>query len=652
MLKETERSEIKMCGLRAGLKSAHALGYVENTGLPYPEKTWFNAPKVGEGNFASNFEDCKADLQWYGCQVPEEYKEPLQEREKRGKDWKDVELLKKIEKQRPILQEYFKTTKIEYDRKEVLLNVWNIFAKHNVVATTGDKEKDIEKALFFDVKIRDEVIHDFASEDIGNWEEEPWNALEKAACHDLVNGADLEKVAVRVKRAQYVISMAKVAGRYLAQCVKNKEFAGQRIVLSSILLGQEQISLGYDRYWVAMCPHTRVVTYRAMVGAYARGVKEEGDFSLVDAFKAGGMVTPPKGKVCWRNVEAAYEEYMPKELGKMVKKKMGEARANFSYPHRPGEQLEEMKAWCDVTTYDWYALCGPKSEELSRHAVGALMLGYECEVLVDMCPETTYEEYIRFIAKGVDIIPHMDTKELTAGAFASHACGVKGFEGLEWLNEAIDEHVKAKKSDWGPRSIDGAAYLMFLGINEGCRQPSIQYSKLRLEAEINLMAAHEAAGLFRHGMENDAMSRGMLDKDSKTTSFAMMIDKLGEDAVKIAIEMGPPHNTGYMLTCFGYLLFNLVGSSSMIRWAAGLKPRCESIARNPEALISEATEKPKNQQQLSRDMQKVSALAAHRAFRLGVVNSYPKTHPHKEGGECDCWDCIAGPIPKCQYCGC
>jgi hypothetical protein len=74
---------------------------------------------------------------------------------------------------------------------------------------------------------------------------------------------------------------------------------------------------------------------------------------------------------------------------------------------------------------------------------------------------------------------------------------------------------------------------MFLGINEGCRQPAIPYGDVRMRAEVNLMAAHEVAGLFRHGMEGDAMSRSMLDADATIASFPKMIDTLAEGCVTI-----------------------------------------------------------------------------------------------------------------------
>lgn len=275
------------------------------------------------------------------------------------------------------------------------------------------------------------------------------------------------------------------------------------------------------------------MTYRAMCGSYARGVIAQGECTMRQVFNAGGTTPKMTGNVMWSRVRAAYVQLMPRELGDIVQKKMLEARAHFVYPGHSKRDIKEMNAWCDVTTFDWYALCGPSAENVSPAAVGALMLGYECEVLVDMCPAVTYADYMAFIAAGVDVIPHMDTKELVAGAFAAHACGVKGFAGLHWLQEAIDAHTKKGGSMWGPRSVDGAAYLMFQGINEACRQPAIPYGDIRMRAEVNLMAAHEVAGLFRHGMEGDAMSRSMLDADATIASFPKMIDTLAEGAAAI-----------------------------------------------------------------------------------------------------------------------
>lgn len=54
-----------------------------------------------------------------------------------------------------------------------------------------------------------------------------------------------------------------------------------------------------------------------------------------------------------------------------------------------------------------------------------------------------------------------------------------------------------------------------------------------MRAEVNLMAAHEVAGLFRHGMEGDAMSRSMLDDDATIASFPKMIDTLAGNSVSI-----------------------------------------------------------------------------------------------------------------------
>jgi hypothetical protein len=212
---------------------------------------------------------------------------------------------------------------------------------------------------------------------------------------------------------------------------------------------------------VSHCPNLRLMAYRAMCGSYARGVLAHGECTLRSVFQAGGTTPPMTGNVMWSRVRAAYVALMPRELGDIVQKKMLEARSHFVYPSHSKRDIKEMNAWCDVTTFDWYALCGPSVENVSPVGVGSLMLGYECEVLVDMCPAVTYEDYMAFIAAGVDVIPHMDTKELVAGAFAAHACGVKGFPGLYWLHGAIDEHTKKGGSMWGPRSVDGAAYLVF-----------------------------------------------------------------------------------------------------------------------------------------------------------------------------------------------
>lgn len=281
------------------------------------------------------------------------------------------------------------------------------------------------------------------------------------------------------------------------------------------------------------CPNLRLVTYRAMCGSYARGALAHGECTLRQVFAAGRSTPQMTGNVIWSRVRAAYAELMPRELGDVVQQKMREACAHFVYPTHSQRDLQEMHAWCEVSVFDWYALCGPCADNVTPAALGALMLGYQCEVLIDMCPQVTYADYTAFVIAGVDAIPHMDAKELVAGAFAAHACGVKGFAGLRWLREAIDAHAEKGNSMWAVRCVDGGAYLMFQGINEACRQPTIAYGDVRMRAEMNLMSAHEVGGLFRHGMEGDAMSQSTLDSDAAIASFPKMVDTLAENATLI-----------------------------------------------------------------------------------------------------------------------
>lgn len=648
--------EGELCGLRAGLSHIEDKGFMEDVKKLYPPKCWDGMHEVGKGKPKNDYHNLHADPAWYGCQRPATFK-----------DWKKTDSLPSVaEDVKAKVKAQIKLYKDQHNHTKLALTslnqTWEAFEANRVLSTDLEVvNKDIDCMMYFHPETKNTVITDLSTQHF-NWDEQPWDALEAAAAVDVAAGADVEKVVSLLGQAYRLVSMVSAAGKYKAQAVRASDnLVGERIVLCSLLIGQDQIKLGFDVYWMHHCSNLRLMTYRAQCGAYSRGVIAESECTLRQVFNAGGTTPPMTGNVMWSRVRAAYVAQMPRELGDIVEKRMKEARSRFVYPSHSVRDIGEMNAWCDVTTFDWYALCGPTAENVSTAAVGALMLGYECEVLVDMCPKVTYSDYMAFIAAGVDCIPHMDAKEMVAGAFAAHACGVKGFPGLHWLHNAIDTYTQQGGSMWGPRNVDGAAYLMFLGINEGCRMPAIRYSDVRMRAEINLMAAHEVGGLFRHGMEGDAMSRSMLDGDATIASFPMMIDKLAEDGVNVGRDMGAPHSTGFMLTCFGYLLFNLVGSSSMMRWASGAKPRCDSIA-----VVADKTENAKlphptpeetavatavSELSMTRDMMKVSTLAAHRALRLGIDTDYMERHKHVPGGDCVCWNCLAGQDKPCAICG-
>jgi hypothetical protein len=588
-----------------------------------------------------DYNHVRADMQWYGCQPPEALRH-----------WQSSDSLPYVtqgvlDRVKEGITEFLGAHDVKNETLASLQHSWNAFESRKVFSTDLEAVKaDIHNMLYIHQESKDTVFDDLIASH-HQWDAEPWRALEAAAAVDVADGGDVQKVIECFVRAHRVISMAYVGGTYKAQAVAASDpLVGERILLCSILVGQEQIKLGCDQFWVRQCPNLRLMTYRAMCGAYARGVLAHGECTMYQVFKAGATTPSMTGNVMWSRVRDAYTMTVPHELGDMFEKRMREARANFPYPSNIKRDVKEMTAWIDVTLLDWYAVCGPSAENMSCAGVATITLAYEAELLLDMCQGVTYEDYMAFIVASLETVPHMDSKEILACVFAAHACGVKGYPALEWLHACIDEHKKSGGTPWVPRLVEGTAYSMFLGINEACRRPVIPYGETRVHAEVNLIAAHEVGGLFRHGMEGDAMSRSVLGGDSTVASFPKMIDTIAEQAISIAGELGPPHSTGFMLTSFACLLHNLQGTSGMLRWASQAKPLCDSIA-TPEQL--ENSTPITDVVGMTRDVMKVSTLAAHRVLRLGVCTDYTDTHSHTEDGDCVCWECIAEDDSSCLH---
>lgn len=65
----------ELCGLRAGLSLFNNKSKMDTIRKVYPPKCWDGMQEVGKGTLINSYHNVHADLEWYGCQSPAEYKE-------------------------------------------------------------------------------------------------------------------------------------------------------------------------------------------------------------------------------------------------------------------------------------------------------------------------------------------------------------------------------------------------------------------------------------------------------------------------------------------------------------------------------------------------------------------------------------------------
>jgi hypothetical protein len=122
----------ELCSLRAGLSlfdTKKEKGKIEEVRTLYPRKCWEGMKRVGEGEIAHDYHNVHAKPEWYGCVVPEEYKE-----------WKGEERLPTVarevqERVKEGIREFLTTHDVEKEALASLEENWNSFETNKVIST-------------------------------------------------------------------------------------------------------------------------------------------------------------------------------------------------------------------------------------------------------------------------------------------------------------------------------------------------------------------------------------------------------------------------------------------------------------------------------------------------------------------------------------